>query len=40
MQRRKILVTGIVIAHAQNDDLICAIPHGIIVPGLYNTYML
>jgi hypothetical protein len=34
MQRRKAVVTGIVIAHAKNDELICAIHHGIIVPGL------
>jgi len=34
MQRRKAVVTGIVIAHAQNDELLRAILHGIIVPGL------
>jgi hypothetical protein len=33
MQRSKAVVTGIVIAHAQSDELICVIPHGLIVPG-------
>ena len=33
MQRRKAVVTGIVIAHAQNDELLRAILHGLIVPG-------
>jgi hypothetical protein len=34
MQRSEVLVTGIVIAHAQNNELICVNLHGIIVPDL------
>jgi hypothetical protein len=33
MQRSEVVVTGIVIAHTQNNELSCAILHGIIVPG-------
>jgi hypothetical protein len=35
MQRSEVVVTGIVIAHAQNNELSCVNLHGIIVPGLY-----